>query len=102
ARLVWCCALALSGGASALLAGCGDTVQVPPVTDRSLKSAAGEGLFPVYWVGRAFEGMPVTAVSRDAGGAFTLNYGTCREGGQYNCTTPLEIVTAPDNSFLPE
>ncbi len=99
--VVAACSVLIAVGVSVAVAGCGDTIQTPPVTDRSLLSAAGEHLFPVYWVGRAFEGMPVTGVTRDDGGAFTINYGTCRQGGQYNCTPPLMIVTTPDNSFLP-
>ena len=65
------------------MAGCGDTIQTPPVTDRSLLAAAGEHLSRSTGSGRAFEGMPVTGVTRDDGGAFTINYGSCRQGGQY-------------------
>src|ERR1700722_19361167 len=97
----WVCVMLLTGSAGAALAACGNTLQTPTVTDRLLYPATSEGIFPVYWVGRAFEGMPVTAVTRDQGGPFTITYGTCREGGQYACTTPLALVTAPDNSFLP-
>ena len=30
-----------------------------------------------------------------------VQYGDCVEGGQSTCVTPVEIVTSPDNSFIP-
>jgi hypothetical protein len=45
--------------------------------------------------------MQITEVSPDPGGAFTVQYGNCLQGGQGTCTPPLRVVTNPDNSFLP-
>ncbi|MHB8531404.1 MAG: hypothetical protein ACYDC2_01660 [Solirubrobacteraceae bacterium] len=83
-----------------LLGGCGDTLQVKPVPHNVLESliAAPE---PVYWLGARFAGLQVTSASRDPGGAYTVEYGNCLEGGQGACTPPLRVVTSPDNSFLP-
>jgi hypothetical protein len=82
------------------LAGCGDTLQDKPIPHNEL-----EGLIvaptPVYWLGRAFAGLQITEVSRDTGGAYTLQYGNCLEGGQSECVPPLRVITSPDNSFLP-
>jgi hypothetical protein len=57
--------------------------------------------YPVYWVGRSFHDLTISTVNRDAGEAFTIQYGDCTVGGQATCVTPLEIVTSPDNSFVP-
>ncbi len=83
-----------------VLVGCGDTLQVKPVPHNVLESliAAPE---PVYWLGDRFAGLQVTSASRDPGGAYTVEYGNCLEGGQGPCTPPLRVVTSPDNGFLP-
>lgn len=57
--------------------------------------------FPVYWLGGAFHGLAIISVTRDPGGAYTIKYGNCRQGGENVCVTPVEIVTSPDNSFQP-
>jgi hypothetical protein len=84
-----------------LLGGCGDTLQDQPVGPAPFESVIVKSRFPVYWVGLRFSGMRVTGVTTDPGGAVTIQYGDCLVGGQYTCVTPLELVTSPDNSFLP-
>lgn len=86
---------------AALLGGCGDTLQDQPIGPAPLESVIVQSRFPVYWVGLRFSSMQVTSVSTDPSGAVTIQYGDCLLGGQYTCVTPLEIVTSPDNSFLP-
>jgi len=86
--------------AAALLAGCGDTLQDKPIPHNQLETLV-VAPFPVYWAGGSFRGMQITDVSPDPGGAFTVQYGDCLQGGQGTCTPPLRIVTNPDNSFLP-
>lgn len=84
-----------------LLSGCGDTLQEQPIGPGPLESVIVGSRFPVYWVGVRFDGLNVSSVWTDPGGAVTVLYGDCLVGGQYTCVTPLEIVTSPDNSFLP-
>ena len=51
---------------------------------------------------RQLRGLQITEATQDpSGGAFTVQYGNCLQGGQGTCTPPLRIVTTPDNSFLP-
>ena len=57
--------------------------------------------YPVYWLGGSFEGLQITEAARDPGGASSIQYGDCLEGGQGVCVPPLRVVTSPDNSFLP-
>lgn len=86
------CALALCS--------CGNTLQERPIPHNIL-----EGLiaapFPVYWLGGSFQGMAVTEATRDPGGAYSLHYGECLRGGEGTCVTAMEVVSSPDNSFLP-
>jgi hypothetical protein len=83
-----------------VLCSCGNTVQERPIPHNIL-----EGLiaapFPVYWLGGSFEGMAVSEATVDPGGAYSLHYGTCLRGGEGTCVTPIEVVTSPDNGFLP-
>jgi hypothetical protein len=83
-----------------LLCSCGNTLQERPIPHNIL-----EGLitapFPVYWLGASFEGMAVSEAAVDPSGAYSLHYGTCLRGGEGTCVTPIEVVTSPDNSFLP-
>jgi hypothetical protein len=92
-------ALALLAGA-ALLAGCGDTIQAKPIPHNQLEQLV-VASFPVYWAGGSFQGLQITGVSPDPGGAFTVQYGNCLQGGQGTCTAPLRVITNPDNSYLP-
>lgn len=92
---------ALAALAALALSACGDTLQTKSVQETDLDYAASEPAFPVYWLGRSFEGLPVTTVDRDPGGAYLIAYGNCVVGGQDTCVTPLLVITSPDNSFLP-
>ena len=86
--------------AAATAAGCGNTVQSVPAPRSSLETAL-TSTFPVYWVGSEFHAMNIREVTRDPGGAITIDYGDCLEGGQSACVSPLRIVTSPNNSFTP-
>jgi hypothetical protein len=83
------------------LAACGDTLQDQPIGPSPLESVIVSSRFPVYWLGQRFDGMRITGVLIDPGGAVTLRYGDCLVGGQFTCVTPLALITSPDNSFLP-
>jgi hypothetical protein len=94
--------------ASALLALCGlalsacaNTIQDEAVAPSFLEPLAMQHEYPIYWLGGAFRGLPIISVAHDAGGAYTIKYGNCQQGGENVCVTPLEIVTSPDNSFRP-
>jgi hypothetical protein len=82
------------------MGGCGDTIQDQPIPHNVL-----EGMllspFPVYWLGGSFGGLAITEAVRDPGGAFSVRYGDCLEGGQGACVRPLLVTTSPDNSFVP-
>src|ERR1017187_126945 len=94
-------ALAISLGICALALGaCGDTLQDRPIPHNTLESLL-VAPYPVYWLGGSFQGLAITEASHDPGGAFTVQYGNCRVGGQGTCVPPLRVVTSPDNSFLP-
>lgn len=80
---------------------CGDTLQDQPIGPAPLESVIVSSRFPVYWLGQRFDGMRITGVLIDPGGAVTLRYGDCLIGGQFTCVTPLTLVTSPDNSFVP-
>lgn len=91
ALLLCACALALGA--------CADTLQDRPIAHNTL-----EGLlvapYPVYWLGRSFQGMQIADASHDPSGAFSVQYGDCVVGGQSTCVPPVRIVTSPDNSFI--
>jgi hypothetical protein len=95
--LLAACALVICALA---LCSCGNTLQERPIPHNIL-----EGLiaapFPVYWLGGSFEGMAVSEAAVDPGGAYSVHYGTCLRGGEGTCVTPIEVVTSPDNGFLP-
>jgi hypothetical protein len=92
-------ALVLSMLALALTA-CGDTLQDQPIPHNTLESLL-VAPYPVYWLGGSFQGLRITEASHDPGGAFTVQYGDCKVGGQGTCVPSLRVVTSPDNSFLP-
>lgn len=92
AALLAACALALSA--------CGDTLQDRPIPHNMLESLI-VAPYPVYWLGRSFQGLQITDASHDPSGAFSVQYGDCVVGGQSTCVTPVSVVTSPDNSFLP-
>jgi len=94
-------ALAASLAAGVLALGaCGDTLQDRPIPHNMLESLI-VAPYPVYWLGRSFQGLQITDASHDPSGAFSVQYGDCVVGGQSTCVTPVSVVTSPDNSFLP-
>ncbi|HWF31468.1 MAG TPA: hypothetical protein VG188_02810 [Solirubrobacteraceae bacterium] len=96
-------AVALICGALTLafsLGGCGDTLQDQPIASNTLEKLL-VAPYPVYWAGRSFQGLAIMEATRDPGGAFSVQYGDCVEGGQSTCVPALRVVTSPDNSFLP-
>jgi hypothetical protein len=98
------CARALSLLLAALattlaLAGCGNTLQDQPIAHNTLESLL-VAPYPVYWLGRSFQGMQITEATHDPSGAFSVQYGDCVQGGESTCVPPLRVVTSPDNSFV--
>jgi hypothetical protein len=89
-----CCALTLA------LGGCGDTLQDQPIAHNTLEKLL-VAPYPVYWAGRSFQGLAITEATHDPGGAFSVQYGDCVEGGQSTCVPALRVVSSPDNSFVP-
>ena len=83
------------------LSACANTVQDQPTPPSALEALVTQEAFPVYWLGGTFHGLPVTHVGRDPSGSYEIQYGNCLVGGESVCVTPLQIVTSPDNSFLP-
>ena len=83
------------------LSACANTVQDQPTPPSALEPLVMQEAFPVYWLGGTFQGLPITHVGRDPSGAYEIQYGNCLVGGESVCVTPLQIVTSPDNSFLP-
>jgi hypothetical protein len=99
ARLLAALALLLLGTVG--LSACANTIQDQPTPPSALESLVIQEDFPVYWLGGTFQGLALTNVGRDPSGAYEIQYGNCLVGGQSVCVTPLQIVTSPDNSFLP-
>jgi hypothetical protein len=83
------------------LSACAATIQDEPTPPSVLEPLAIQEKFPVYWLGGSFQGLPITHVGSDPSGAYEIQYGNCLVGGESVCVTPLQIVTSPDNSFLP-
>ena len=92
--------LALAVLCASALGACGNTLQQRPIPHNLL-----EGLivapFPVYWLGGSFQGMGLTEVTHDPSDAFAVDYGPCAQGGEGACVRVLQVVSSPDNSFLP-
>jgi hypothetical protein len=84
-----------------LLNACGAQVAVRPLPPNPLLELVALNKFPVYWLGGSFDGLQLTEITRDSGGAISLQYGACLRGGQYECLAPLTVVTSPEDSFLP-
>ena len=82
------------------LCACANTLQDRPIPHNIL-----EGLiaapFPVFWLGRSFQGLAVSEATQDPSESFSVQYGNCVQGGEGACVRPLRVVTSPDNSFLP-
>ncbi len=89
-------ALAVAAGVS----GCANTLQDQPVAPSILEPLVTQR-FPVYWLGGSFAGLGITRVGRDPSGSYEIQYGNCTTGGESTCVAPLQLVTSPDNSFLP-
>ncbi len=94
-------ALALLALGACGLSACANTVQDRPTPPSALEPLVTQEAFPVYWLGGTFHGLPITDVERDPSGAYEIQYGNCLVGGETVCVTPLQIVTSPDNGFLP-
>jgi hypothetical protein len=93
--------LALATVSVATLAGCGDTLQSKPLRSSALEPLVTAQHYPVYWVGARFERLPLSTVSSDPSGAYAVQYGSCITGGPETCIPPLQVISSPDNSFLP-
>ncbi len=98
--LVRACAPAAAVFCALALGACGDTVQNKPIPHGTLEALI-VAPYTAYWLGASFHGLAITEGYSDPGGAFTLQYGNCLNGGQAICTPPLLLVTSPDNSFVP-
>jgi hypothetical protein len=81
--------------------GCANTLQNEPLEPSFLETLVLQTEFPVYWLGSRFRGLPLISTGHEPAGADVLQYGDCTQGGENVCVTPLEVVTSPDNSFLP-
>jgi hypothetical protein len=92
--------LAVLGLCPLALGACGDTIQAQPVAHNVLEGLVAAP-YPVYWLGDRFSGLSITEAVRDPGGAYSVQYGNCVEGGQGSCTPVIRVVTSPDNSFVP-
>jgi hypothetical protein len=93
-------ALLLATICATALGACGaNTLQDRPIAHNTLEALL-VAPYPVYWLGRSFAGMAITEAVHDPGGAFTVQYGDCVEGGESTCVPPLRVVTSPDNSFV--
>ena len=73
-------ALRAAASAAALAAG-GDVLQDTPIPHNLLESLV-ITRFPVFWVGASFNGLNITEIAHDPGGAFSIQYGDCLQGGQ--------------------
>ena len=100
AKLVAGAAALTCGTLAFALGGCGDTLQDQPIAHNTLETLL-VAPYPVYWAGRSFQGLAITEATHDPGGAFSVQYGDCVEGGQSTCVPALRVVTSPDNSFVP-
>lgn len=94
-------ALLLACVPAALLGGCANTIQDQPVRNVALERLLEVQRYPIYWVGASFHGLKLTSALPQIGGAYVVQYGDCYVGGQEACLTPLELISSPDNSFIP-
>lgn len=92
--------LAVAGVCATGVSACGNTLQDQPIPHNELESLE-LSPSPVYWLGRQFAGLQITEVARDPSNSVTVQYGNCLEGGQSTCVPPLQVITSPNNSFVP-
>jgi hypothetical protein len=95
ARAACCCvtaAVALATPALACSSLAGDRAERPPVSAKQLAAARAFDKFPLYWVGRRFEGWNLVHIDLVNNSFVLLVYGTCTtsssEGG---CSPPLQL-----------
>ena len=50
---------------------------------------------PTYWLGRSFQGLPLTDAHTGPGGEPTFVYGTCTPKSDTGCAPPLELQHWP-------
>jgi len=93
-------AVALTGLCASVLCACASTLQDQPIPHNILEGMV-QAPFPVYWLGRSFQGIAIAEATHDPSDAFSIQYGNCLVGGEGGCVPPLRVVTSPDNSFLP-
>ena len=93
-------ALMLASLCAVLLGACADTVQQKPIPHNILEALIAAPQ-PVYWLGASFHGFAIIEATHDVGGAYSVQYGNCIQGGQGTCVSPVRIITSPDNSFVP-
>jgi hypothetical protein len=91
---------ALAGLCATVVCACASTLQDQPIPHNILEGMV-QAPFPVYWLGRSFQGMSIAEATHDPSDAFNIQYGNCLVGGEGGCVPPLRVVTSPDNSFLP-
>jgi hypothetical protein len=93
-------AVVLAGVCASALGACASTLQDQPIPHNILEGFV-QAPFPVYWLGRSFQGMAIGEATHDPSDAYSIQYGNCLVGGEGGCVPPLRVVTSPDNSFLP-
>jgi hypothetical protein len=71
--------------AASVLAGCGGSDAV------DMSGYRRPGAPPTYWLGRAFEGLPLTEVTEPDAPTPTFVYGTCEPSSDSGCAPPLEL-----------
>ena len=92
---------ALAALAAIGLAACASTLQDQPIPHNLLEEVL-SSRFAVYWLGPSFQHLTLMEAIKDPSGAITFHYGDCAQGGGATCVAPVEVVSSPDNSFLPE
>jgi hypothetical protein len=92
---------ALAALAAIGLSACGSTLQDQPIPHNLLEEVL-SSRFTVYWLGPSFRHLELMEAVKDPSGAITFHYGDCVQGGGSTCVAPVEVITSPDNSFVPE
>jgi hypothetical protein len=92
---------ALAALAAIGLSACASTLQDQPIPHNLLEEVLSTR-FTVYWLGPTFQHLALMEAVKDPSGAITFHYGDCAQGGGSTCVSPVQVVSSPDNSFLPE